>query len=81
MPKFLDWFETILAHNPAGDAHLVGNALSYADLSPFQVVEGLLYAFPKKTRSVLADCPRVARLSKMVAHRRASTHILLAIAG
>jgi glutathione S-transferase len=67
--KYLDWFETILARNPGGDAHLVGNALSYADLSLFQVVEGLLYAFPKKTRAVLTETQRVARLRKMVAQR------------
>jgi glutathione S-transferase len=67
--KYLDWFETILARNPDGDAHLVGNALSYADLSLFQVVEGLLYAFPKKTRAVLTETPRVAHLRKMVAQR------------
>jgi glutathione S-transferase len=67
--KYFDWFETILARNPDGDAHLVGNALSYADLSLFQVVEGLLYAFPKKTRAVLAETPRVARLRMIVVQR------------
>jgi len=67
--KYFDWFETILARNPDGDAHLVGNTLSYADLSLFQVVEGLLYAFPKKTTAVLAKRPRVAALHTMVAQR------------
>jgi glutathione S-transferase len=67
--KYFDWFETILARNRDGDAHLVGNALSYADLSLFQVIEGLLYAFPKKTRAVLAETPRVARLRMTVAQR------------
>jgi glutathione S-transferase len=46
MPKYLGWFERILATNPAGPAHLVGHAPSYADLSLFQVVEGLRHAFP-----------------------------------
>lgn len=67
--KYFDWLETILARNPSGDEHLVGDALSYADLSLFQVVEGLLYAFPKKTRAVLAETPRVARLRRIVAQR------------
>ena len=49
IPKFLTWFETILARNPEGPAHLVGNRPTYADLSLFQVVEGLSYAFPKAT--------------------------------
>ncbi|RNJ49675.1 glutathione S-transferase [Methylocystis hirsuta] len=67
--KYLDWFETILARNPDGDAHLAGDTLSYADLSLFQVVEGLLYAFPKKTKALLAESPRVSALRLMVARR------------
>ena len=47
LSKYLHWFERILAHNPAGPRHLVGGRLSYADLSLFQVVEGLRYAFPR----------------------------------
>src|SRR3569832_213727 len=47
MPKFMQWFETILGRNPKNKAgkppHLVGGKLSYADLSLFQVVEGLRY--------------------------------------
>lgn len=67
MPKFLGWFESILARNPDGDAHLAGRNLSYADLSLFQVVEGLLYAFPRTTKALLEECQRVAGLHKMVA--------------
>ncbi len=55
MPKFLRWFETVLARNPAGARHLVGGKLSYADLSLFQLVEGLRYAFPKAAAQALAD--------------------------
>ncbi|MXQ12048.1 glutathione S-transferase [Microvirga makkahensis] len=69
IPKFLDWFETILARNPSGGAHLVGNGLTYADLSLFQVVEGLSYAFPKATKRALADAPHVAALREAVARR------------
>ena len=67
--KYLDWFETILARNPDGDAHLVGDTLSYADLSLFQVVEGLLYAFPKTTKAILAESPQVSALRMIVAQR------------
>ncbi|MCQ4189987.1 glutathione S-transferase C-terminal domain-containing protein, partial [Methylocystis suflitae] len=66
---YFDWFETILARNPDGDSHLVGDTLSYADLSLFQIVEGLLYAFPKKAKAVLAESPRVSALREMVAQR------------
>jgi glutathione S-transferase len=69
LPKFLDWFERVLAANPAGDAHLVGGALTYADLSLFQLVEGLTYAFPKATTRVLANLPRVTALHAAVAGR------------
>ena len=47
VPKYLGWFEGILTRNPSGPAHLVGDQLTYADLSAFQVMEGLGYAFPQ----------------------------------
>ncbi len=47
LPKYFHWLETVLARNPLGTGHLVGRALSYVDLSLFQVVEGLSYAFPR----------------------------------
>ncbi|MBU2409529.1 MAG: glutathione S-transferase, partial [Gammaproteobacteria bacterium] len=67
IPKFLGWFEEALRRNPAGDRHLVGGALSYADLSLFQLVAGLRYAFPKATRRAMTKLPRVARLHTNVA--------------
>ena len=69
IPKFLDWFERILARNPAGAGQLVGNALTYADLSLFQIVEGLVYAFPRRMRRILREVPRVAALHQAVAQR------------
>lgn len=69
IPKFLAWFETILARNPAGDAHLVGRRLTYADLSLFQLVEGLTYAFPKAMSRALKKAPRVASLHDAVMSR------------
>jgi glutathione S-transferase len=67
IPKFLGWFERVLARNPKGGDHLVGNALTYADLSLFQVVEGLSYAFPNSMKRLLPDIPRVAALHEGVA--------------
>jgi glutathione S-transferase len=67
LPKYLPWFEHIMAHNPAGPRHLVGGKLSYADLSLFQVVEGLRYAFPKASAPVLAGTPLVLQLHERVA--------------
>ncbi|MBU9664516.1 glutathione S-transferase [Burkholderia multivorans] len=47
LPKFLGYFERVLAQNPHQSGYLAGDALSYADLSTFQLIEGLRYAFPK----------------------------------
>jgi glutathione S-transferase len=69
LPKYLEWFERILRTNPAGDAWLVGSSATYADLSLFQVLEGLTYAFPKATAGVLANLPRVTALRAAVARR------------
>ncbi len=69
IPKFLGWAERILARNPDGDRHLVGRTASYADLSLFQIVEGLLYAFPHRMKTVLAKVPRVAALHGAIAQR------------
>lgn len=69
IPAFLDWFEQILARNPAGETHLVGSALTYGDLSLFQLVEGLRYAFPRATARALAHTPRVVAVHDAVARR------------
>jgi glutathione S-transferase len=69
LPKFLSWFERVLGNNPAGDKHLSGSSITYADLSLFQVLEGLDFAFPIATSRVLAELPRVAALRAAVARR------------
>lgn len=76
IPKFLDWFNTVLARNPAGSRWLVGARLGYADLSLFQLVDGLLYAFPKATQRALATTPHVASLHLRVAgHQRVAPYL------
>ncbi|WP_296447157.1 glutathione S-transferase, partial [Rhodoferax sp. UBA5149] len=76
MPKFLGWLEAVLARNPKGDQHLVGARLSYADLSLFQLVEGLRYAFPKATQRALKKTPLVWALHQRVAqHARVSAYL------
>ncbi len=47
LPKFLDYFGRVLAHNPHKHGYMVGARLTYVDLSMFQLIEGLRYAFPK----------------------------------
>jgi glutathione S-transferase len=68
-PKYLGWFERVLASNPAGDAHLIGTGPTYPDLSLFQIVEGLRYAFPRAMATIEKRCPRVVALHDRVARR------------
>ncbi len=80
LPKFMGWFEAVLERNPRNEGavmpHLVGGRLSYADLSLFQVVDGLQYAFPKATRRVLKKAPLVAALHAGVgSHRRLRAYL------
>lgn len=69
IPKYLDWFETILARNPQGPKHLVADKITYVDLSLFQLVAGLTYAFPKLMKRELRKYRKVAALYKAVARR------------
>jgi glutathione S-transferase len=59
IPKYLGYFERVLEHNPSGERHLIGRRVSYCDLSLFQLVAGLRYAFP---RAMSALAPRFARI-------------------
>jgi glutathione S-transferase len=68
-PKFLGYFETVLARNRAGDRHLVGRKLTYVDLSLFQIVAGLRYAFPRAMARLEKELPRVVAVHDAVAAR------------
>ncbi|HVW93774.1 MAG TPA: glutathione S-transferase [Devosia sp.] len=69
LPKFLAWFETILARNPAGDGQLVGKDITYADLSLFQLLEGLRYAFPNRMRALAGDYAKTVAIGERVRAR------------
>lgn len=69
LPKFLGYFESVLRSNPAGDRHLVGRAVSYADLSLFQVMAGLDYAFPRAMARMRRTHPRLVALHDRIARR------------
>ncbi len=69
VPKFLQWFQDIFTRNPAGPEHLVGDKLTYADLSLFQMIAGLNYAFPKLMKRELRKHPTVRALAAAVAKR------------
>jgi glutathione S-transferase len=76
LPKFFGYFERVLAANPSGPAYLVGARLSYADLSLFQVVAGLHYAFPKTMARTAKRYPHVIALHARVSARpRIATYL------
>lgn len=69
MPKFFDYFERVLATPARRGGWLVGTRLSYADLSLFQLIEGLRYAFPRAMARLAPRYPLLMALSAQVAAR------------
>jgi glutathione S-transferase len=67
LPKFFDYFARIL--NPKRSEYLLGKKVSYVDLSMFQMIAGLRYAFP---RAMARLEPKYRRLVAL--HDRVSTH-------
>jgi glutathione S-transferase len=66
-PKMLGYFERVLQGN--GGVYTVGRRLSYVDLSLFQIVEGLRYAFPKRMKRFEKKIPGLVALHDRVAKR------------
>ena len=66
LPKFLGYFERLLKDNPAGDQWLIGKSVTYVDLSMFQVLAGLHYAFPRLMARLMKDHPKLAALHARV---------------
>ncbi|MPZ38694.1 MAG: glutathione S-transferase [Rhizobiales bacterium] len=65
--KYLGYFERVL--DRSGGPWLLGRRISYTDLSLFQVVEGIRYAFPKAMRRLERTIPGVVALRDAVAER------------
>jgi len=65
IPKFLNYFGRVLG----GQDYLLGSDITYADLSLFQALEGLAYAFPQATQRALAGHPNLEALRRRVAER------------
>ncbi|HXT99304.1 MAG TPA: glutathione S-transferase [Polyangia bacterium] len=68
IPKYLGYFERVLEANAgAGGRYAVGTALSYVDLSLFQIMTGLGYAFPRALSRLASALPRLEALRRHVA--------------
>lgn len=66
-PKYLGYFETVL--KKSGGPYALGRKVTTMDLSLFQLVEGLRYAFPNAMRRFERDLPRVVEARDRVAER------------
>jgi glutathione S-transferase len=66
-PKYLGYFETVL--KKSGGPFLLGRKPTYVDLSIFQLVEGLRYAFPKGMKSIERKTPGLVDVRDRVAKR------------
>jgi glutathione S-transferase len=69
LPKYLGYFETVLAKNASGKRYLLGAQLTYADLSMFQVIAGLNFAFPSAMAKSARKYPRLLALHSRVKDR------------
>jgi glutathione S-transferase len=67
VPKYLGYFEKLLKDN--GGAYVSGRRISYVDLSLFQIVEGLRYAFPNRMKAFERKIPGLVELRDRVAAR------------
>jgi len=64
IPKFYGYLERTIAAN---DGHLVTGGLSHADISLFQIIEGMRYAFPRASARLEPDYPGITALHAKVA--------------
>jgi glutathione S-transferase len=67
VPKMLGYFERVLRQN--GGKYSVGGRLTYVDLSLFQIVEGLRFAFPKRMKRFEKKIPGLLALHGRVGKR------------
>jgi glutathione S-transferase len=76
LPKYLGYFERMIENNRTGRGHMVGRSLSYVDLSVFQLVAGLRYAFPRTMARREPDYARLIALhDKVVANANVSAYL------
>ncbi len=70
LPRFLGYFERVLAANRRGRQRcLAGNKATYPDLSLFQVIDGLRYAFPRAMCKLEPSLPLCVALHARIAAR------------
>jgi glutathione S-transferase len=66
-PKYLGYFEKVVTKSRG--PYVLGRKVTYMDLSLFQLIEGLRYAFPDAMRDIEGDVPRAVQVRDWVAER------------
>ena len=67
VPKYLGYFEGLLGRR--NQPYIAGRKVSYVDLSLFQIVAGLRYAFPRRMAAFEHQVPALIALHDRVAAR------------
>ncbi len=67
VPKYLSYFERAVARNQTNSGYVIGSAPTYPDLSLFQLMAGLRYAFPNAMARIEPDFPRLSAMHDLVA--------------
>jgi glutathione S-transferase len=70
LPRYLGYFEEIFKRNPRGSEYVLGTRVSYVDLSLFQMIEGLRYAFPRAMNRLERRHRRLISLRDRIVTRR-----------
>lgn len=69
-PELLNYFERVIQNNSQGRGYMVGRSLSYIDLSMFQVIDGLGYAFPVMMKRLEKNLPGLVSLHHRIQQRQ-----------
>jgi glutathione S-transferase len=76
LPKYLGYLEDLLKNAIRPAHYLLGARVCYVDLSLFQMIEGLRYAFPRAMRRLERRHPRLVALhDHIVARRRIADYL------
>jgi glutathione S-transferase len=67
VPKYLGYFESLL--EKSGGAYVTGRKVTYVDLSLFQIVAGLRYAFPRHMKAFEHEIPKLHQLHHRISVR------------
>jgi len=68
-PELLGYFEKVLRNSPVKSGYMLGRSISYVDLSMFQVIAGLRYAFPNMMARLESELSGLISLHERVVHR------------